>query len=130
MKISLALGERRTLSRQTAWGCLTTNLALPGLGSLLAGRVSGYPQAALGLSGLALTLIFGARFILWYIANWASLHNPDADPLAMLGDLWLALRWPLLSFGIFLLGFLWALATSLQILGSARNATPPKLPPS
>jgi hypothetical protein len=27
MKISLALGPRQPLSRQTAWGCVTTNLA-------------------------------------------------------------------------------------------------------
>ena len=52
MKISLALGPRRPLSRQTAWGCLTTNLALPGAGSLVAGRVSGYPQLALGVGGM------------------------------------------------------------------------------
>ena len=37
MKISLALGNPQALSRQTAWGCLTTNLAMPGFGSLVLG---------------------------------------------------------------------------------------------
>ena len=52
-KISLALGQRQALSRQTAWGCFTTNLALPGFGSLVAGRISGYFQVALAMVGLA-----------------------------------------------------------------------------
>ena len=68
MKISLALGPRQPLSRQTAWGYLTSNLALPGSGSLLAGRISGYAQLALGLGGLLMTVVFGLRFMLWYFA--------------------------------------------------------------
>src|SRR5262249_27900592 len=102
-KISLARGPRQPLSRQTAWGCLTTNLALPGFGSLVAGRISGYAQAALGLAGLALSVIFGVRFIAWYIANWPRLSGDQADPFAALHELWLAVRWPLLGIGIFLL---------------------------
>ena len=47
MKISLALGQRKPLDRTTAWGCLTANLAVPGCGSLVAGRVSGYFQLLL-----------------------------------------------------------------------------------
>ena len=62
-KVSLALGPRRPLSRQTAWGCFTTNLAMPGFGSLVAGRISGYAQAALTIGGMVLTMVFGARFI-------------------------------------------------------------------
>jgi hypothetical protein len=131
MKTSLALRPRRPLSRQTAWGCLTANLALPGFGSLAAGRISGYPQAALALGGTALTMGFGVRSILWFAANWTRLHDPDADPLANLVDLWVAgcLRWALLGIALFALGWLWALATSLSLLHAAKREEPPRVPP-
>ena len=130
-KVSLALGPRRPLSRQTAWGCLTTNLAMPGFGSLVAGRVSGYAQVALAIGGMTLTMIFGVRFIWWYVANWGRFHGGDADTMAALSEMWPFLKWPLLGFGMFAFGWLWALATSLQIVSSARAdqsaAVPPRL---
>jgi len=59
MKISLALGNRKALNRKTAWACLTTNqLALPGLGSIVAGRKSGYVQAFLAMLGLGISMFF------------------------------------------------------------------------
>ena len=131
MKVSLALGPRRPLSRQTAWGCLTTNLAMPGFGSLVAGRVSGYAQAALAIGSLLLTMIFGLRFFWWYIANWSRLHEPEADPTAALAEMWPYLKWPLVGLGMFAVGWLWALVTSLQIVSSSRKdqsaAVPPRL---
>jgi hypothetical protein len=129
MKISLARGPRQPLSRQTAWGCLTTNLALPGFGSLVAGRSSGYAQAVLGIVGLALTAVFGVRFIAWYFANWPRLSGDQADPFVALGELWKAVRWPLLGVGVFLLGWLWALITSLEILRGATKPPPQIEPP-
>src|SRR2546422_8296146 len=114
MKISLALGPRRPLSRQTAWGCFTTNLTLPGAGSLLAGRISGYAQLILAVGGLVMTGVFGLRFMIWYAANWRRLMDPQLDGLTALSDMWQVLRWPLLAMGIFLLGWLWALLTSLR----------------
>ena len=129
MKVSLAHGPRRALSRQTAWGCLTTNLAMPGFGSLVAGRVSGYAQAALAIGGMALTMVFGVRFIWWFIANWSRFHAADADPTAALGEMWQFLKWPLLGFGMFAVGWLWALATSFQIVSSARQDQSAMVPP-
>lgn len=128
MKLSLALGDRKTLSRQTAWGCFTANLALPGFGSLLAGRVSGYLQAVLGLLGLTLTLVFGARFVYWYIANLSALRNPE-DPLAALEVLLSQVKWPLISIGIFGVAWVWSLFTSLAILREARRAEQRRAPP-
>ena len=128
-KISLALGPKQPLSPQTAWGCLTTNLALPGFGSLAAGRIAGYPQAALGLGGLALTIIFAARFFAWYLANSSRLSDGQGDPLSTLVELWLAVRLPLLGLAIFLSGWLWALVTSVQILREARRREAAKAPP-
>jgi hypothetical protein len=129
MKISLALGERRHLSRQTAWGCLTTNLAMPGFGSLMAGRISGYPQVVLTLGGMVLTMIFGVRALLWMLANWSRLHDPASDQFAIFGEMWTVLRWALLGMALFGLGWLWALGSSYGIVRSAKNdaPAPPKL---
>ncbi|HEY5909447.1 MAG TPA: hypothetical protein VJA21_02455 [Verrucomicrobiae bacterium] len=129
MKISLALGPRRTLSRQSAWGCFTTNLALPGFGSLMAGRVSGYPQAALGLAGVALTTLFAARFFAWYLVNLSRMTGDQEDPFGTLVELWRAARWPLLGVSVFLAGWLWALVTSFQILSAARRDGAAQVPP-
>jgi hypothetical protein len=129
MKVSLALGPRRPLSRQTAWGCLTTNIAMPGFGSLVAGRPSGYAQAALAIGGMGLSLVFGARFIYWYIANWARFQQPDADPFSAMGEMWQYLKWPGIGFALFFLGWLWALATSCQIVTAAKRAESAAVPP-
>jgi hypothetical protein len=123
MKISLALGKRQPLSRQTAWGCLTANLALPGSGSLVGGYVSGYPQLALCVIGLGLTTVFGLRFIYWYFANWSRVMAPD--PVSALGQMWVEVKWPLLGMLIFLVALLWSLVTSLAILRSAQKIEPP-----
>ena len=122
MKISLALGPRRPLSRQTAWGCLTGNLALPGSGSLVAGYGSGYVQLALALSGVVVSTLFGVQFILWQLANWSRLHDVDADPTKTLTEIWIHLRLALLGVAIFFLAWLWALTTSLAIMRSSRKA--------
>jgi len=129
MKISLALGPRQPLSRQTAWGCLTSNLALPGSGSLLAGRRSGYGQLVLAMAGLLVITIFGLRFILWALANWSRLHSPEADPLESLLEIWVHLRLALLGFGIALIAWMWALMSGLSILNSASKADNSSGPP-
>jgi hypothetical protein len=105
---------------------------MPGFGSLMAGRISGYPQVVLTFIGLALTLLCGGRFLLWCLSNWARLHAPDAEPLAALGEMWHAMRWAVAGIGIFFVALLWALVTSFQIVRAARqsesSAVPPKLP--
>src|SRR5438105_1184519 len=129
MRISLALGPRRALSRQTAWGCLTTNLAMPGFGSLMAGRPSGYAQAVLALGGMALTMVFGVRFVFWYFEHRPGTPGAEPDPMLALTQLWLAVRWAVLGVVLFAIGWLWALATSSLILRSARETELPAVPP-
>ena len=130
MKISLALGSRDPLSRQTAWGCFTANLALPGCGSLLAGRISGYAQLTLGVAGVILTTVFGVRFIVWYVANWSRLNDPQSDdPFGPLGEICQAVRWAALGMALFGVGWLWALITSIGIVQSAKRAESDKRPP-
>ena len=102
---------------------------MPGFGSLAAGYVSGYAQAALAIGGMIVSLVFGARFIMWYVANWSHFHELDADPTAALGEMWQFLKWPLVGFGMFAVGWLWALATGFQIVSSSRKSESAAVPP-
>lgn len=114
------------LDRSTAWGCFMGNLALPGSGSLLAGRISGYGQGLLALVGVGLTTVFGLRFLVWGLTHWAQWQEADPDPAERLLELWLGLRWTLLGMGVFAMSWLWALASSWGILReAARNAPAP-----
>ncbi len=128
MKISLALGPREPLSRQTAWGCFTSNLALPGAGSLLAGRASGYGQLVLALVGMSMTMVFGLQFILWYFRHWDWIRSGEADPLMLIEAIWKASRWSLLGIAVFALAWLWGLVTGLLIV-AATPKRPPATPP-
>jgi hypothetical protein len=116
------------LDRSTAWGCVTSNLALPGSGSLLAGRLSGYGQAFLALGGTVLTIVFGVRFLVWGLSNWSRLQDPEGDLVERGLEVWLSVRWALLGLGAFAAGWLWALGTSLGILRRASRPTPAKPP--
>jgi hypothetical protein len=132
MRISLALGPRVPLSRQTAWGCFTTNAALPGFGSLVAGYRVGYFQAAVFLAGFAMTAVFGVRFIIWYLSNYSRLQLVMADDVISAWlEIWGAVRLSLVGMALCAMGWLWALATSLRIIRESRNAeaagTPPRL---
>ena len=128
MKISFTLGQRRPLDRATAWGCLTTNLAIPGGGSLVAGRVAGYFQLLLALTGVVLTSVHGLKFILWYVNDWAQLQQTQLDTAANFQELWSRLRPAAIGVAVFLAGLFWAVASSVGILlesKKARSSTPP-----
>lgn len=86
-------------------------LVLPGLGSWLAGRrIVGTFQALLALTGFALTGFWFMRFV----ADCANARPspPEGGRYLLLG---------LAGVGVFLFGWLWALATSLQIVRAARK---------
>jgi hypothetical protein len=116
------------LNRSTAWGCLTSNLALPGTGSLLAGRVSGYFQFSMALAGFGLTTVFGLRFIAWSISHWTDMQDIGVDPVDRLWDMWLAMRWACLGLGLFGVSWIWGLASSLDILRRATRSAASKPP--
>src|ERR1051326_2045510 len=122
MKISLALGRRQPLDRATAWGCLTTNVTIPGCGTLVAGRVSGYAQLVIAMIGMGASVYFGLKFIIWFGSNWAHMQQVQPDSAANFTELCLRLRWFLLSMGVFGVGWLWALGSSLSILLAANKA--------
>ena len=129
MKISLALGKREGLSLQTARGCVGTNVALPGFGSLMAGHKVGYPQDVLTVLGFVLTLWFGVRFGIFVFKNWSTLYGDQADPVQTLADVWLGVRWSLLGIAMVAVSFLWALTTNAEILRSAKTSNEPGKPP-
>ena len=126
MKICLVPASRGPISRETARGCLVSNLAMPGAGSLAAGRCIGYLQMALALAGLGISSVTTVRFVSWYFNHLPEVREPDMETVfAILREL----RGPALGLAIFTAGWLWALVTSWQILRSARRETrrPPKL---
>lgn len=122
MRTFLAKARQTALNRESARACLASNLGMPGVGSLLAGRLSGVPQILTALAGLGITLVFGTRFIGWAIQHWAQMRDPYADPLEILTAMFLAVRWPLAGIGLFAVSWLWALVTSWSILNAVRRA--------
>jgi hypothetical protein len=130
MKISLTLHPRRAMQRSEAWACLSANLALPGAGSLAAGRKAGYAQMALAFLGLAVSVVAGIPMIEWGMTNWSRLMQPAPvdDPLGPLTELWRHARWPMVGLGIFLAGLLWSVVTGMALLAAApKDAVPPRI---
>jgi hypothetical protein len=116
MKLNLTLGKPRPLNRAEAWGCVTANLAVPGSGSLAAGRAVGYFQMALTLIGFIMTVVCGAGFFHWYFANAKQLNQlQQDDPVGALLALWHGARWAMAGFAIFIFALAWAAITSFQI---------------
>jgi hypothetical protein len=124
------LGNARGITRDNAWACCSTNLALPGFGSLMAGRKTGYPQAVLCVAGFVLTTVFGIKFMIWGVQHWSEIRNPEGDPLETLTALWRACRWALLGMLLFGLAWVWALVTSWGILRTARRQAGSGEPPA
>ena len=129
MKTFSASAGPEPLSAETARGCAATNVALPGFGSLMAGRKVGYPQATLTVAGFILTMWFGVRFGIFVFKNWSALYGEQSDPLQTMVDVWLGARWSLLGMGLFAVSLLWALATNAEILRSAKARSETSKPP-
>lgn len=105
MKTPSAPVPPKPIDRPAAWACTITNLAaLPGLGTIAAGRKVGYAQAALALTGFALNLVWA--FLL--VRDWRA---EGALPTDFRPSLWLGIA------GVFIFGtgWLWSLSSSLQL---------------
>ena len=130
MKLSLKLCPRRALTRSEAWGCLTANLALPGAGSLAAGRAVGYGQMALAFLGEIITVVTTILMFKWALSRGGGSQTNMDDPLQIQYqlDLWRHMCWPLAGIAMVAVAFLWALTTSRALLASAtKDAVPPKI---
>jgi hypothetical protein len=128
VKFSLTLSARRSLTRAEAKGCLAANLALPGAGSLAAGRAVGYFQMGLAFGGMILTALSGLPMIEWCLANWARLQNPGDDPLGPLMELWSHMKWPLVGIFMFAFSIAWAGFTGMRLVSqSSEDGVPPRI---
>jgi hypothetical protein len=129
MKGSLKLGSRRVLTRKEAWACFSANLALPGSGSLAAGRAVGYFQLATAFLAMILTFLTAIPFIQWRLAGGGAAPTTGMDdPFQNMLDLWIHARWPLASVGLFGASILWAAMTGLAILAKApKESVPPRI---
>ncbi|MGD1086570.1 MAG: hypothetical protein ABSA47_17675 [Verrucomicrobiota bacterium] len=129
MKITLALAQARPMSRSEAWGCLTANLALPGSGSLAAGRAVGYFQMAVYLFGFVISIIGWVALIRWYLANPDQAKQSTIDdPFAGLEATWRMGRLAVLGIAMFVFALSWAIVTSLQILkANPKDPVPPRI---
>jgi uncharacterized membrane protein YbhN (UPF0104 family) len=126
MKLALRLRPDRPMSRAEAMGCLTANLALPGAGSLAAGRPVGYAQLLLAVIGLIISVVSCAAAFRWFLLTGG--QSADPNPETNLIDLWRHVRWPLLGMAIFLMALIWALLTGFQILSAhPKNPVPPRI---
>ncbi len=101
----------RDLTRQAAWGCVVSNLVLPGLGTFLAHRrVVGVIQLVISQTGFALSLLWAILFVRDWVQQ-GSLPE-DVTPHLALG---------LIGCAIFLLAWIWSLASSVGILRISRK---------
>lgn len=128
VKLVLASRAKGPANRTEAWACLTANLALPGSGSLAAGKPIGYYQLALAAVGFILSVATGIHLMEWMLENWTRVNQSTGDPVEILATLWREIRWPLAGLGIFAASLLWAAITSLQILSAhPKNPVPPRI---
>lgn len=98
---------------------MSNQLVLPGLGSLVAGHKTGYAQVALALIGMVLSSAFAAWF---FTAWWHAPHAPaDVDELKQFFAGGMAyVKAGGIGFACFLLGWFWALATSINIVRESK----------
>jgi hypothetical protein len=127
MKGSLKLRSKRVLNRKEAWACFTANLALPGSGSLAAGRAVGYWQLAAAFLALMLTMVTAIPMIQWAASGgMAAAQSSTGDPFRQISETWRHVRWPLAATGLFAGSILWATMTSLSVLSEApKEGVPP-----
>ena len=110
------LAEKRVDSghaRRAAWIGLLSNLLVPGLGTILAGRrVQGALQLVVSQVGFVLSFIWAVLFVL----RWIHEGNvpEDITPHLALG---------LIGVAIFILAWIWSLASSVEILYASRKSS-------
>jgi hypothetical protein len=111
--------------RERAWGVVIMNqLALPGFGTVMAGRKVGYAQLCLSVSGFICFTLF-LFFAIPHLGELLRLRASAADdPDAALDVLSTWLPWLLLSFTgitLWVTAWLWAWTTSAKTLKSASD---------
>ena len=99
-------------ARSQAWGCVLGNLVLPGLGTYIARRrVSGVLQLMVSQSGFVLMLLWAISYVLGWVRTGK--YPTDLGPHGLFG---------LVGTALFLLAWIWSLASSVEILASSRKS--------
>lgn len=113
MKPSSDRGAAQPPDKSSAWGWTLTNLVvLPGLGTIAAGQKKGYAQAAITIVGMVITLI-GVSHLLSFFADLGNIDETALGPLLV----------TFVGLLITLIGWVWALITSLGLLKRAKEQT-------
>jgi hypothetical protein len=100
------------IDRSTAWGYVLSNLVLPGLGTLAARRrLAGTLQLVVSQAGFVLMVIWTISFV----RAWMQQGNLPDDPGPHFGV-------GLLGMALFLLAWIWSLASSAGILQDSRKS--------
>lgn len=126
MKTSSAPGSSNAVpptALELAKGCLTSNLAVPGLGTLMSGRkVTGLLQMAVYLTAFGLTVGYGLSFVFWALAHWQQIQQANQqDPIGGLQMMWPRVKWAFVGLVMFAISWVWALQTSLGIMRKAKQ---------
>lgn len=113
-------------SRDRAWGLVIANqLALPGLGTYLAGRrTAGLLQMILAFAGV----IAGGVFLAFAIPHFGDWWNPPDDPDLFLENVGRWIPWLAIGGGglaLFGIAWCWAWGTSAKVMKSSRNPRRP-----
>jgi len=128
MKLTLASHGKGPANRAEAWACVMSNLALPGAGSLAAGKPVGYYQLGLAAIGFILSVTTGVHLMQWMLANWTRMMQSTGDPVDNLATIWHEIEWPLAGLGIFVIALAWSGITSARILADhPKNPVPPRI---
>jgi hypothetical protein len=94
---------------------LVNQLATPGLGSIMAGRrLVGAGQLALALLGFLLFLVWFGKLLVG-VWSLSQADSPAPAPSSSIAE------WGRSAAALFLLAWLWALATSISLLREARE---------
>jgi len=109
------------LSRQTAWGCLTTNLAVPASARCSPGAWWAIFKSFYGGRFCADAHLRRSDHRLVFV-QLVALDERAGRPIRKSGEIWAHFRWPLLGIAIFIFVILWALTTSLSIVAESRAA--------
>jgi hypothetical protein len=114
--------RRKVLDSRKAWLCATINqLAFPGMGTVMAGRWTGYLQATIMIAGFVLTMMYLLAVIHAVVGLIFSGGANEDQFRASYHQYFWALKWGLLLTAI---AWFWSLISSIAIVRSV-----PKEPP-
>lgn len=123
MKTDSVSAYRKSGKRPPLWVCALLNqLAFPGLGTILAGRRFGYPQAAIMVLGFVLVV----GYLLWYLVCAARYVKNPSWTEAQFESTYRPYLWALYDgVGMFLVAWIWALFSSLSMWRQRKAGSSP-----